>query len=402
MPRALVLLPSTTYRAADFVAAADALGVELVVASDQPPPFDMGDRYLQVDCSDPEMAVETVLELADRVGIDGVVAADDAGVVVAALAGTKLGLATNPPEAARATRNKLELRRRLADTEVPQPAFASIGPGDDPEEVGAGIGYPLVVKPVDRAASQGVIRADDAPSLLAAVERVRGIVGSEEASLIVEAYTPGLEVAVEGLMRDGELTVLALFDKPDTPEGPYFPETILVTPSRLPERLQSECVRVASAAARGLGLVHGPVHIELKVDRDRVVVLEVASRSIGGLCSRSLSFGLMGTTLETLILQNALGLERSRHRRQPIASGVLMIPVPRAGTLVAVEGVPQTREIEHITGIDLTVPTGSDIAPPPEGDRYLGFVFARAKTPEAVEIALRQAANTLEVKVDPR
>ncbi|MFQ5523854.1 MAG: ATP-grasp domain-containing protein [Acidimicrobiia bacterium] len=402
MPRALVLLPSTTYRAADFVAAAEALGVELVVASDRPPPFDMGDRYLHLDCSEPETAVETVLDLADRVGIDAVVAADDAGVVVAALAGTKLGLSANPPEATKATRNKLELRRRLAATEVPQPTFAALESDDDPAEVAAAVGYPVVVKPLDRAASQGVIRADDAASVTAAVHRIREIVDSEEASLIVEAYTPGPEVAVEGLVHDGELTVLALFDKPDTPEGPYFPETILITPSRLPEDVQTECVRVAGAAVRGLGLVHGPVHIELKVEGERVVVIEVAARSIGGLCSRSLSFGLMGTTLESLILSNALGPERPRLRRQPTASGVLMIPIPYSGTLAGVEGVAETREIEGVTGIDLTFPPGTRIAPPPEGDRYLGFVFARGETPEDVEAALRRAAKTLEVKVDPR
>ena len=402
MPRALVLLPSTSYRAADFVAAADALGIDLVVASDQPPPFDMGDRYLQVDCSDLDATVETILDLADRVGIDGVVAADDAGVVVAALAGTKLGLSANPPEAARATRNKLELRRRLAATELPQPAFASLEPDADPTEVAAGIGYPVVVKPLDRAASQGVIRADDAASVTAAVSRVRRIIGSETAPLIVEAYTPGPEVAVEGLIHDGELEVLALFDKPDTPEGPYFPETILVTPSRLSEDIQAECRRVAAAAVRSLGLVSGPVHIELKADGDRVVVLEVAARSIGGLCSRSLGFGLMGATLETLILRNALGLERPRLRRQPRASGVLMISIPHAGTLVGVEGVGETRQIEGVTGVDLTVPPGTEIAPPPEGDRYLGFVFARGETPEAVEAALRRAAKTLVVTVEPR
>ena len=398
------MLPSTTYRAADFVAAAESLGVDLVVASDQPPPFDMGDRYLRVDCSDPAAAVDTVLGLADRIGIDGVVAADDSGVMVASLAGTKLGLPANPPEAAEATRNKLMLRRRLAATEVPQPAFASLEPDDDPVEAATEIGFPVVVKPLDRSASQGVIRADDPPSLLTAVERIRAILGPEapEQRLIVEAYTPGAEVAVEGLVRDGALTVLALFDKPDTPEGPYFPETILVTPSRLPDDIQTECARVAEAALRGLGLVHGPVHIELKVDGTKVAVLEVAARSIGGLCSRSLGFGLMGTTLEALILRNALGMDRPRLRRQPQASGVLMIPIPKAGTLTAVEGVEETRSIEGITGIDLTIRPGSEILPPPEGDRYLGFVFARADTPEEVEAALRQAAKTLAVKVDPR
>lgn len=395
MPRAVVILPSTTYRAGDFLEAADALGVDVVVASEHPPPLDMGDHYLQIDCSNPEQAASAIASLGDVTPLDGVVAADDAGVVIAAHVGKSLGLAANDPGAASATRDKAAMRRLLDESEVPQPRFGVLERGDDPRPLADVIGYPLVVKPVDRSASQGVLRVDSREELVAAIGRVEDIIGDGTEPLLLEEYMPGAEVAVEGLIRDGRLTVLAIFDKPDTSPGPFFPETILVTPSRLPEETRFECVRVAELAVRGIGLTHGPVHIELKAEEEEVRVIEVAARSIGGLCSRSLSFGLMDTTLETLILRNAMMMDKPELRREAQASGVLMIPVAIGGILTDVVGVEETRAIEGVTGIDLTIPVGTAVTPPPEGDRYLGFVFARAGDPDAVEATLRKASETI-------
>jgi biotin carboxylase len=398
MPIALVLLPSSTYRASDFVRAAEGLGVDLVVASEQPAPFDMGDRYLHVDCRDPEQAAEAIVRFGDRAAIDGVVAADDAGVVAAALAATKLGLRSNTPEAAAATRDKSRQRSLLAAGEVPQPRFGLLHPGDETTAVVGAVGVPAVLKPLDRAAGQGVIRVDRTEDVDSAVDRIRAIVG-DEATLLVEEYMAGLEVALEGIVRDGELVTLALFDKPDAVEGPYFPETLLITPSRLPEAVQSECRRVADAALGAIGIEYGPVHVEMKVDGDLVRVIEVAARSIGGLCSRSLNFGLLGTTLETLILRNALGMDKPQLHRESVASGVLMIPITEEGTFAELVGLDEVREIEHISAVDITAVIGSRLVPPPDGDRYLGFVFARAPTPEEVETALRAAMAVIEVRV---
>lgn len=401
MPRVVVILPSTTYRAHDFLTAAESLGIELVVASEQPPPFDMGDRYLHINCADPHRAAEAITDLGDGVPLDGVVAADDGGVEVASLAGNALGLAANNPGAVLATRNKALLRSRLAAAEVPQPDFAVVEPGRDIEDAVDAIGFPLVVKPLSRSASQGVIRVDRPEDLQATIDRVHQIVGDDahDQQLLLETFMPGDEVAVEGLVKDGELMVLALFDKPDTSAGPVFPETILVTPSRLPDANQAECVRVAEAALNGLGLTHGPVHIELKIRDGHARVLEVAARSIGGLCSRSLSFGLMGTTLESIILRNAVGIDKPELRREQPASGVLMIPIPRSGTLESVTGLEDVAEMANITGVDITINVGSKVLAPPEGDRYLGFVFARANTPHDVEIALRKAKTMIVVSV---
>jgi biotin carboxylase len=274
-----------------------------------------------------------------------------------------------------------------------------IGPSDDAGEVATAIGYPLVMKPLDRAAGQGVMRVDRSEELAPLLDRLRRIVGGS-AQVMLESFMTGREVAVEGLVNDGALTVLAVFDKPDASDGPFFPETILVTPSRLPTAVIDECERVAQAALGAIGITHGPVHIELMVDGARVQVIEVAARSIGGLCSKSLNFGLMGTSLETLILRNALGMDKPELHRESVSSGVLMIPIPKPGTFVEIRNTDAVRQLSHVTGMDITIRPGRKVEPPPEGDRYLGFVYARATSADEVENSLRQAKELLEVIVE--
>lgn len=399
MPTALVILPSNTYRAADFLAAAESIGIDLVVASEQPPPLEMGDGYLQIDCAEPAAAAEAIARFGETTDIDGIVAADDQGVLIAAAANQLLGLRGNSPAAAHATRDKLEMRERLRTAEVPQPEFARLEAGGDVNSLAAAIGFPVVVKPVDRSASQGVVRIDSKDGLGPAVALVRQIVGAD-VPMLIEEFVSGVEIAIEGMVSESELTVLAVFDKPDSGDGPYFPETIFVTPSQLPSSELAEATRVAEAAIRGIGLTHGPVHVELRIDQGRARVIEVAARSIGGLCSRSLNFGLMGTTLESLILRNSIGLGRTHLRRESVSSGVLMIPTPESGVLRAIEGTEKTRSIAGITGMDFTMVPGDRVEAPPLGERYLGFVYARSDRPQQVESALREAMATLEVQLE--
>lgn len=400
MPRVLVVLPSQTYRATDFIKAGEELGIDLIVASEVDPPIEMGNRYLRIDCEDPESAADAIVTAGDSIPIDGIVAADDAGVVVAALAGTKLGLIANDPEAARATRNKATQRELLAKNEVPQPRWARLDPGADPKLVAGTIGYPLIVKPLDRSAGQGVIRVNGEAELTDAVGRIREIFpDGETRTLLVEEFLDGNEVAVEGILTPDRFLMLAIFDKPDPIPGEGFQESILVTPSRHSPVVQNECVRVAAAAASALGLSHGPVHIELMVNEESVNVIEIAARSIGGLCAKSLRFGLMDTSLESLILRNALGRDKRELRRDGRASGVLMIPIPQSGELESIAGLEQVRELDGISSIDITARPGDHVAPPPEGDRYLGFVFSTGNTPEEVETALRNAMHLIRVKI---
>jgi hypothetical protein len=219
--------------------------------------------------------------------------------------------------------------------------------------------------------------------------------------LLVERFVPGVEVAVEGLLRGGVLDVLAVFDTPDPLEGPYFEETIYVTPSRQPAPALAAVERASAAAAAALGLAEGPVHAELRIHAGRPVLLELAARSIGGLCARSLRFGL-GVSLEELILRHALGLPADGLARERAASGVMMLPIPRAGRLLDVRGIEAARAIPGVEGLEITIARGRELRPLPEGDRYLGFLFARSQTPAQVEAALRRAHACLEVTIgDP-
>ncbi|REK22009.1 MAG: ATP-grasp domain-containing protein [Actinobacteria bacterium] len=253
------------------------------------------------------------------------------------------------------------------------------------------------------SAGQWVIRVDHPGQLRQAIERARTIASSEGSSadrIVVETLIHGDEIALEGMVTDRGLTTLAIFDKPDPGlSGDGFQETILVTPSRQPPQTQTEIERVAAQSIRALGLTRGPVHVEMIVSGDRVDVIEVAARSIGGLCSRSLDFGLMDTSLETLILRNAIGRDKPELRRSGGASGVLMIPIPSAGELMSVAGLERVREIPEVSGVDITARPGDRLAPPPEGGRYVGFVFARSQRPEDVERALRDAMKLIEVKI---
>src|SRR4249920_423777 len=398
MPRALLILPTAGYRTEDFLAAASALDVEVVVATDRRQTI--GDA-IRIDLRRPGRAADAIVELARERPLDAVVAADDGGVVAAAIAATRLGLPSNPPEAASRARDKIALRRALAAAGVSQPRFAELPPGGDV----AAVGFPAVLKPAGLAMGRGVIRADDADGARESERRIRKIVAAAgddpAAPLLLEEYVPGVEVAVEALLRAGRMETLAVFDKPDPLEGPYFEETIYVTPSRLPADAHAAVERLVASAAAAVGLREGPVHAEVRLDGPRLWGIELAARSIGGLCGRTLRFGL-GVRLEELILRHALGLPlEGRLRREEAAAGVMMLPIPGAGTLRGVSGRDEARAVPGISDLRITIPVGGRMVPLPEGDRYLGFMFARSAGPDEVESALRTAHARLDVAIDP-
>jgi biotin carboxylase len=406
MDRVLLILPSATYRAPDFLAAARELGVAVTVASERRAAMAaaMGERALTLRLSDPARAAEQIAERAQETPFTAVVGVDDQGVMAAALGAERLGLPHNPPAAVARTRDKAAMRRALARAGVPQPRFALLESDADVAAVAREVGFPCVVKPLGLSGSRGVIRADDAEQARATAERVWAILATAQAPaetpLLLESYLPGVEVAVEGLLRGGRLEVLAVFDKPDPLDGPYFEETLYVTPSRLPAGVLAEVEAVTARAAGALGLREGPVHAELRVDGDRVSVLELAARSIGGLCSRALRFGA-GVSLEEVILRHALRLGFENLTRESSASGVMMIPIPGAGVLRGVDGQEEARAVPGIGGLEITIARGRPVVPLPDGDRYLGFMFARAASADAVERSLRAAHERLRISIEP-
>jgi predicted ATP-grasp superfamily ATP-dependent carboligase len=417
--RVLVFAGKLGYQTRSFDAAARKLGVELAFVTDRCHQLDdpWGDRAIAVHFESPEGAAYTVMEEVRRGGerVDGILALGDRPAVAAAYVARGLGLGYNHPMAVEACRSKLRMREVFRDVGLPVPWFRAVASQPAPEPALLGISYPCVLKPLSLSASTGVIRANNRDEFLAAAVRVRRvlespeILASREANLdqmIVEEYIPGREVAVEGLLTDGEFRVLAIFDKADRLEGPFFEETIYVTPSRLGEAQLAQVERCAADAVRALGLSQGPVHSEFRINEEGVWPLEVAPRPIGGLCAQALRFVRRGSDevigLEELLLRHAAEMPVGDWTPAAAASGVMMIPVPGSGVLERVEGEEEARATRNVVGLEITARLHDYIAAWPEGSSYLGFLFARAETAEEVEAALRAAHGKLRFTIRER
>ena len=407
-PRLLLLVPTTTYRTEDFVEAARRLDVDLVVAAERPNTLAaaLPDHLLTLPFADPAAAAALMRDYARTRPVAAVVPVDDATTVVGAAIGQALGLRANALAAVSATRDKQAMREALARGGVRQPGFAVFSITADPEAVAARAQYPCVLKPLVLSASRGVIRADMPAQFVAAWSRISAILAEPEvralgdgaSRILVEDFVPGVEVSLEGMLTEGNLTTLAIFDKPDPLDGPFFEETIYVTPSRLPEATQKAVADCAGRAARALGLSDGPIHAELRINDAGPWLIELAARSIGGLCSRTLRFGT-GMSLEEIILRHALGWPIASLERERPAAGVMMIPIPRGGILDEVRGLEAARAVDGIEDVTISIPKGHPVVALPEGSRYLGFIFSRGATPAEAETALRRAHALLDFTI---
>ncbi len=406
--RLLLLLPSTTYRAAAFVEAARRLDADLTVATDHRSVFAEAqpERLLTLDFGRPDRAAEEARAFSAAHPLAAVVGVDDDTAILAATIAAALGLPHNPVEATLAARDKHLQREAMARAGVPVPAFRLRRLDEDPRAVAAESPYPCVLKPLCLSASRGVIRADSPQEFVAAHAVLAAVLGEagtavRAAEYLVEAFVPGPEVALEGLLEAGRLVPLALFDKPDPLDGPYFEETIYVTPSRLPQEVQGQLAACAERAAAAIGLVTGPVHVELRHNARGPWLIELAARPIGGRCSAALRFGAGpdAISLEELLLRHALGLPVATVEREPTPAGVMMIPVPWPGVVHAVRGVELARGVPGVEDVVITAHPGQRLVPPPRGSQYPGFIFARAGSPWAVEAALRRAHACLRFDV---
>ncbi|MCU1339941.1 MAG: ATP-dependent carboxylate-amine ligase domain protein ATP-grasp [Bryobacterales bacterium] len=394
MKRVLLVAATTGYQVREFAEAARTLDVELVLATDRCHILEnpWGDDAAAVRFEDPEPGIEG---LAARGPFDGILAVGDRPACVAAQAAERLGLRFHPAEAARAAANKLLAREHFRAGGLQVPEFRRMALAD---AALAHVRFPCVLKPLDSSASRGVIRANNQEEFRAAVERIARI---QDGDLLVEDYIPGHEFALEGVVTGGKLHTLALFDKPDPLEGPYFEETIYVTPSREPEEIQRQIRETAQAAVTALGLSDGPVHAEMRVNDHGVWILEAAARPIGGLCSRVLHFvspHLTGSywTLEQLLLRHAMGEDVSSATLAAGAHGVMMIPIPHAGVYRGVRGLEDARRVPGVEDIVITAKEGQEMFPLPEGSAYLGFLFFRGASVNKVEKGLRAAHQQLE------
>lgn len=404
--RVLLLLPAAGYRNEDFLAAARRLNVEVIAAANhcrRLAPLWGLDPLLAVPFDCPEIAAEILLDRLPTAP-DAVLALEDSGLELAALLRERWGLPGNPLAAVRPLRDKLAFRRLQQAGGLRCPGFHHL-PGDaDPAVLLPRLEPPVVVKARRLSTSRGIIRADDPAAFLAAVSRVRRIQreaerDAEALGLVVEAFIPGMEYALEGMLQQGRLRTLALFDKPDPLDGPYFEETLYVTPSRLAPEVQAQIRQAVERACALAGLAEGPVHAEMRVNGEGVWLLEVAARSIGGLCARTLRHAL-GMSLEELILRQALGMALPQAEGRG-AAGVMMIPIPRHGIYRGVRNLEAALAQPGVSDIRITAEPGQIVAPPPEGASYLGFIFSRAERPAEAEMALRLAHRLLDFDIAP-
>src|SRR5580704_3212714 len=405
MKRLLLFAAKLGYQTRAFDAAAKKLGVELVFVTDRCHQLDdpWRDRAIPVHFESPQEAARLVLESQRGKDIDGMLVLGDRPGPAAAYAAPGLGILHNLPVSVEAARNKLRVREVLRDADLPVPWFRPMSIAPLPEPAFLGMQYPCVLKPLSLSGSQGVIRANDREEFLAAAARIKRLLESPEIratrephldQILVEGYLAGQEVAVEALLTEGSLRILAIFDKPDPLEGPYFEETIYVTPSRLSEGQQRAIHESLQSSVHAFGFIHGPIHAEFRINEAGIWPIEIAPRPIGGLCARSLQFLLSSGErigLQELLLRHAVGLPGGDAQRVEVASGVMMIPVPRSGILERVEGLERAQNTPGVTSIDITARVHDYIAAWPDGSTYLGFIFAEGQTPAGVEAALRSA-----------
>jgi biotin carboxylase len=402
MAKRLLLIGATTgYQTRVFAEAAERLGYHLVLATDRCHVLDdpWGDRALALRFEDPSGAAAT---LANDAHVDGIVALGDRPAYIAALAAERMGIRYNSADSVAASRDKFLARERFRAAGLLVPPFRRVALSQGPHRAAHGALYPCVLKPLGLSASRGVIRADNAAEFIAAFQRIEKLLAESDIArlhedhdrfLQVESFIEGREFALEGILTNGELRVLALFDKPDPLNGPFFEETIYTTPSREDPATQDAIVEATRAAVEALGLTQGPIHAEMRVNPEGVWMLEVAARPIGGLCARVLP------GLEDLILRHAAGENAGDLAMPAPASGVMMIPIPRQGIYVNVEGLDRARAQPDIEEVTITAKQGQKLIPLPEGASYLGFIFARAETAGGVEQALRNSHRQLRFEI---
>jgi len=404
-PRLLLIAQANSYRIAPYLAAAGRMGLDVLIAS-------RGEHSLvsevhaglHVDLDDPQTALGDILHSARHTPFSGILGSDDSTVELAAMAAQRLGLPHNPPQAARLSRRKDMARAHLALADCPVPMHCLVDLDKPLPAQMAGLPWPCVLKPLNLSASRGVIRVDNEAEFVTACRRIKPIIAEADDSfearhVLVEAYIDGVEVAYEGYLHDGKLHTLALFDKPDPLTGPYFEETIYVTPSQHDEATQKLVKQRVEQACAAYGLRTGPVHAELRIDARDAWILEVASRTIGGDCARTLDSG-RDFNLEELVIALATGLMPDT-RPADEARGVMMIPIKAGGILRRVEGINAARKVKLVEKVDIIAREGNELVPLPEGNQYPGYIFARGDSPEAVTQALREAGSELNFVVAP-
>jgi biotin carboxylase len=412
--RVLLLATTTGYQTRMFAAAGERHGIEIVYATDRCDQIEdpWCDGALPVRFHEEWQSVDSVLKALDDRPVNGVLAVGDRPTIMAANVARLLGLPGHPPEAAIAARDKRLARERFKAAGLPVAIGFAVNASVEPMSIVPHVTFPVVLKPTVLSGSRGVIRADDAAGFVAAFDRIRRLLESPDVQAMhdpatnliqIEEYIPGAEFAFEGILEHGVLRTVAIFDKPDPLEGPFFEETIYVTPSQVNAGIQAQITFAVRRATQALGLHHGPIHAECRVNSKGVYMLEVAARPIGGLCAKTLRFetGTDWIGFEDLLLLHAAGQPTAAWRREHMASAVMMVPIPRSGIFRRVDGLDRAAAVRFVEEIQITARPDQQLLALPEGSSYLGFIFARAATPADAEDAVREAHARLRFTFDP-
>jgi len=398
--RLLLISHHNSYRIAPYIKAARRLGIEVTIASEGVHSLVAEvAQGLHIDFSNLDAAIEVIIQAHQSHAFNGILGSDDQTVELAAHIASRLKLIHNPPEAALCSSRKDLARAQLSLADCPVPLHCLLNLELPLDKQMAGLPWPCVLKPLSMSASRGVIRVNDKNEFITACERLKPIVATantrfEQTHLLIEDYIDGIEIAYEGFLHQGELNTITIFDKPDPLTGPYFAETIYVTPSSLPAELQQTIKTVISKACAAYGLQTGAVHAECRIDKNNNVwILEIASRTIGGDCARLLDNEQF--RIEELAI--TLAMDRAPDVTMPEqARGVMMIPIKQSGLLKRVEGLLKAGKVAGIDKIDIIIQPGHELVPLPEGNQYLGYIFASAKSTKQVTDAIRRAYACLE------
>lgn len=371
----------------------------------------LGLRPTTVAVQPPEQAIEQALRLHEQTSIGAVLGYEEDATLTVAHIAAALGLPAHPVAAAEAALDKPMMKQRFAAAGIPAADFIVAADEDEAVAWAEAGGYPVVVKPCRGSASQGVIRANDEHTLRQAYRRLRRIIRDHEldnggrppSAHLVERYLPGSELSCELLLQYGAPEVITEFGKPLPLTGPYFEESIYLTPPALGAALRREVHELSMAAAKALGFYHGPAHCEIRLTPDGPKVLEIAGRLLGGACAGSFRDRL-GEDLDALLLRSALGERITLPAPADDAPtvGALMIPVPGEGRVVAVRGDDGARRVPGVRDVSLQTEPGEIVVPFPEQACYaVGFVSASGPDEAAVVGSLGQAAAQISLELTP-
>ena len=406
----ILIIPSASYRTGPFMNAIRKLDLKVLVISDKSQVFSgkYPDNLIIINFNHWKDKSVEISKWAKNNGLKAVIGVDEESIVLAANLSNFLNVDHNSIESVLLTKNKYLMRTELKKTGLCSPWFKIFSIYESSNKIINEISFPCVIKPTFLSGSRGVMRVNTKKELsegiktlneLLSLDELRKRAGKQSDYIMIEEYIPGKEVAIEGIVSEGKLTMLAIFDKPELLEGPTFEETIIVTPSVLTKKIQYSLLETLQVVVKALGIVKGPVHAEARINRNGNYILECASRSIGGLCSKVLEFQ-GGISLEELILRSYLGRNIEKSKLIGNARGVMMMPTEKKGILKEIGGVKDALVVNGVTDLQITVKPGEKLQPLPKGDRYLGFIFAEGNNQEFVINALKNAWSKIEIVLE--